>query len=715
MHVDIAPQGDPLLDTLVLFTKRYHKPMTIDALIAGLPVQEGASTPVLFSKTNSKAMFSRAAKRAGLNSKLVRESLRHIPNIVLPAILVLKNNKACILERIDHQNNLVHIVLPDLEDMETITSIEALDEEYLGYMFLLKKEYRYRTPTHNALAQKQNHWLWGTLFLSKTIYRDVIIASFVINLFLIATPLFVMNIYDRVVPNSAIETLWVLSLGIFVVYVVDLFMKNTRSYFLEIASKKSDVIISSILFERVLDIKLSARPNSTGAFASNLRDFDTVRNFLTSSTLTALIDIPFAILFLLVVWFLSGSVVLVPLVVIAIILGYIFIIRQPLQRSIEQTHEATSNRNSVLIESLYNLETIKAMGTLGHTQWKWEEATGEVAGKGLKSKVLSASIPSVVQFFLHMATLGILISGVYLIDAKELTMGALIATVMLSSRAIAPIGQVAALVANYESTKTAYITLNEIMHMPVEHPEGKEFVQRTNFEGEIEFRNVSFSYDQEGRKALDRISFTIKKGEKVAFIGKIGSGKTTVEKLMLGLYNAQEGGVYFDGIDVAQIDPANLRNHVAYVPQDIVLFSGSLRENVVYKYPQASDEEVINVARLTGMESFINRHPRGFEMQVGERGEGLSGGQRQSIALARALVQPSPILLLDEPTNMMDSTTENKLIKNLKTYLEDKTTIVVTHKTSLLALVDRVIVMDEGRIVMDGPKEQIMAKLRGDI
>lgn len=702
---------DDLLQCLVIFTKLYHKPMTVESLVSGLPVEQGESGPTLFSTNNSKSLFSRAAKNAGLLSKLVQEDVHNLSNLLLPAILILKDQKACIVEHIDLENNEARIIMPNTQEMDTIVSLDDLQNEYLGYMFLLKKAYKYKVTTHNSFAKKRQHWFWGTMFLSKTIYRDVTLASFVINLFLIATPLFVMNVYDRVVPNSAIETLWVLAIGIFVVYIIDLVMKNIRSYFLEIAAKKSDVIISSLLFEKVLDIKMSKRPSSTGSFSNNLKDFDVIRNFLTSTTLTAVIDIPFALLFLFVIWLLAGFMVMIPVAMITIILLYVYIIKQPLQRSIEQTHEAAANRNSILIESLYNIETIKSMGATGHTQWQWEEASGEIAQKGLKSKVLAGSIPSVIQFFIQSSTLAILIVGVYQIDAKELTMGALIATVMLTSRALAPVGQIATLIANYQNTKTAFYALEEIMELDQEHPLDKEFVQRDDFNGAIEFRDVNFSYDEEGTQVLKGVSFKIRPGEKVAILGRIGSGKTTIEKMLLGLYEPQGGGIYYDDIDVRQIDPSNLRKSIAYVSQDITLFSGSLKDNVIYKYPHANDEAIIKAAKLSGVEEFVNRHPKGYDMPVGERGDGLSGGQKQSIAIARAILMDAPILLLDEPTNMMDITTETRLIQNLKSYVKDKTTIIVTHKTSLLELVDRIIVMEEGKVLLDGPRNEVITKI----
>lgn len=404
-----------------------------------------------------------------------------------------------------------------------------------------------------------------------------------------------MNVYDRVVPNNAIATLWVLAIGIFVVHVLDMLMKLTRSYFLENAAKKSDIIMSSMIFEKVMDMKMEQKPRSIGSFASNLRDFDSIRSFLTSSTLVTLVDMPFTFIFLFVIYIVAGNIVFVPISVMIIVLIYLLLVKGPLQKSTNETHEASSNKNSVLIESLVNMETIKTMGASGHAQWKWEEATGEIAGKGLKAKILSASIPTVSSFFIQLNSIAIILFGVYAITEKEMTMGALIAAVMLSSRAISPIGQVVSLASNFENTKTAYSALQDIMSMPVERPEGKQFVKRPSFQGNIEFKNVTFKYPDEEKAALENVSFKIKHGEKVAFIGKIGSGKTTVEKLMLGLYEPTEGSILIDGIDIKQVDPADLRKNIGYVSQDISLFQGSVKDNIIYKSPSADDVSLISL------------------------------------------------------------------------------------------------------------------------
>ncbi|MGP1485363.1 MAG: type I secretion system permease/ATPase [Campylobacter sp.] len=705
-----ANKVDELLQCLVIFTKLHNNPYTADALTNGLPISEG--DPVeLFSLKGSKSLFTRAAKRAGFVSTLVKKDLEEISPLVLPCILILRGKKACILQSFEGKTH-VKIITPDITSGSNLIEINKLKDEYLGYAYLLKREFIPDDNTH-LLDTKGGHWFWDTLKLSKKIYIDVIIASIVINLFVMASPLFTMNVYDRVVPNNAVETLWVLALGVSVIYLIDLFLKFIRTYFLDIASKKSDIIMSSILFERVMDIKLSVKPKSVGSFANNLREFDTVRNFFTSSTMAVLIDLPFAILFLIITYFIASYLVAVPLVFMFLILIYTYFIKDPLQSSIKSTFEASAKKNGILIETLGGLETIKTMGATGNVQWNWEEATGEIATKSVKSKMLTASITTVTSFLVQLNTVGIIVFGVYMIQDTKLTMGGLIAAVMLSSRAIAPMGQFASLLSNFEQTKQAYESLKKIMEMPVERPDGKKFIRRNTLNGKIEFKNVTLTYPESTKSSLDRVSFTINAGEKVGIIGRNGSGKTTIEKMILGLYAPTEGSVLIDGIDINQIDPADLRRNIGYVPQDVVLFKGTVRANIVYKAPFVDDMQIIKAAKVSGVDEYIDAHPLGFDMPVLERGEGISGGQRQAIAVARAFLTDCPIILLDEPTNSLDSSVESKLKTNLKHNTKDKTMILITHKTSLLELVDRLIVIDAGKILLDGPRDEVLAKLSG--
>jgi len=706
---------DPLLECLVIFTKLHNKPYSAEALVEGLPVLGGANSIELFSTQNSKSLFSRAAKRAGFTSTLVQKEISKISPLVLPCILILKNKKACILEKFDEVNDKVKIIYPDIDSGENWVDIDVLKEQYIGYCFYLKKEFvsEDRTKTY-LIDKKKSHWFWGTLKRSSDIYKDVIIASIVINLFVLASPLFTMNVYDRVVPNNATDTLWVLAIGIVVIYIIDMFLKLTRAYFLEIAGKKSDVIMSSLIFEKVLDLQMSSRPKSIGSFANNLKEFDSIRSFFTSSTIAALVDLPFTIIFLSVIYFIAGNIVFVPILISMIIIIYMLFIKEPLQKSIESTYEASSIKNGILIETLSGIETVKTMSGSGLAQWNWEEATGEIAKRSVKSKILTSSINTVTAFLIQINTVIVVVMGVYMIKEMDLTMGGLIAAVILSSRAIAPMGQVVGLAASYEQTKTAYKTVENIMQMPVERPEGKKFVRRDSIKGEIEFQDVSFSYPDAQKKALTKVNFKIKAGEKVGIIGKNGSGKTTIEKMILGLYEPNEGPILVDGIDINQIDPVDLRKNIGYVPQDVILFNGTVKENIVYKYPAIDDASILKAAKISSTDEFINAHPLGFDMPVYERGAGISGGQKQSIAIARAFLLDSPMMILDEPTNSLDNTTEIKIKKLLKENLKDKTTILVTHKSSLLSLVDRLIVLDNGKVVMDGEKNKVLKQLQGN-
>ncbi|WP_103572166.1 type I secretion system permease/ATPase [Campylobacter concisus] len=711
MHSDKIK--DELLQCLVIFTKLHNNPYSADALTIGLPVKDGEEIE-LFSLKSSKSLFSRAASRAGFASTLVRKDLDQISPLVLPCILMLRGKKACILQSFSEDKKMANIITPDLSTGTSTIETSKLKDEYLGYAYYLKREFVPEDTSSTKLIDAGNdHWFWGTLKRSKKIYFDVVIASFIINLFVLASPLFTMNVYDRVVPNNAVETLWVLALGVSVVYGIDLFLKFVRSYFLEIAGKKSDIIMSSILFERVMDMKFSNKPKSVGSFASNLKEFDTVRNFFSSASLAAIVDLPFALIFLIVTYFIGSYLVLVPIVIMIAILCYTFFIKDPLQNAIKSTFEASAMKNGILIESLSSLETIKTLGASGHVQWSWEEATGEIANRSIKSKIITTSITTVTSFLVQLNTIAIIVLGVYMIQDTHLTMGGLIAAVMLSSRAIAPMGQVASLAANFEQTKTAYQSLSKIMQMPVERPEGKKFVRRNSFEGKIEFKNVSFTYPDTTKGSLDRINFVIQPGEKVGIIGRNGSGKTTLQKIILGLYAPTEGSVLIDGIDINQIDPADLRRNIGYVPQDVVLFKGTVRENIVQKAPYVDDMQIIKAAKVSGVDEYVNAHPLGFDMPVFERGDGISGGQRQSIAVARAFLLDSPIILLDEPTNSLDNTVESKLKANLKVNTVNKTMILVTHRTSMLDLVDRLIVMDNGKILLDGPRDEVLARLSG--
>lgn len=706
-------QYDPLLECLIVFSKLFNRPISIDALISGLPIEPGKAGPELFSIHSSKGLFSRVARRAGFASRLIKRDINELSGLLLPCILILKDRNACVLERIDKENNRARVIFPEIGEGEEWIELERLEQEYIGFAFLLKRQQNKRSEPLRLIQSGENHWFWGTLNRSRKIFISVLLASALVNLFVIATPLFTMNVYDRVVPNDAFETLWVLAVGVLLVYTFDAVIRYIRTYLLEVAGKKSDIIMSSILFEKVLNLRMDQWPKSVGAFANNLRDFESIRSFFTASTMATLVDLPFAIIFLIVIAYIGGPLVAIPMLIIAVLLIYSLLMISPLRESIEATFEASANKNAHLIESLHNIQTIKTLGASHHSQWVWEESSGEIASKSMRSRMLSGSILVVTNLLVQMNTVGIIIFGIYQIADLQLSLGGLIAVVMLSSRAVAPMGQIASLITNFQQTRTAFRTLDNLMQQPVERSEDKQYVRRVEFEGSVDFESVSFSYPEAERHTLSDITLKVKPKEHIGIIGKVGSGKTTITKLMLGLYPPTEGAISFDGIDINQIDPADLRHNVGYLSQEVGLMRGSIRDNIVFKDPHIDDSRLIEVAKLCGVDQFVNKLPSGFDTPVGEQGSMLSGGQRQSIALGRALLLNEPILILDEPTNSMDNTTEAIIRNQLFDYTRDKTLILVTHKAPMLDLVERLVVVDEGRIIMDGPKEKVLQALKG--
>jgi len=709
-----------VLDALVLFSKLHGKPYSAEVLKEGLPIEEGETTPKLFSvkPNSSRALFSRAAHRAGFMTSISKIALDDLSSLVLPCILLLKTNdpmevNACILESFDETREFANIILPEVGEVVNKVPISQLVEEYFGMTFLLKREFRFESDDFKLIDNKQKHWFWDTMHTIKYIYKDVLLASLVINLFMIATPIFTMNVYDRVIPTSAFHTLWIFALGVIVIYLIDLGLRFTRTYLLEVAGKKADIIMSSIIFEKVMDLKISVIPKPIGSFANVLKEFESIRSFMASSTIAIVIDLPFVFIFLFTIYFVSGALVWVTVVSMLVILVYTYSIKGKMLESVKETSGASSLKNGVLIESISNLETIKSLNALSLSQYKWEEATGEIADKGIKTTTLSAAIGTVSSCVTQLNTVLIIIFGAYMVDGQVLTQGALVATVIMSGRALGPMGQVAGMIAYYQHIVSAYQSIENVMHLESEHPTDKQFVRRPAFKGNVEFKNVSFSYPGTETKQLMNINFKIKEGEKVAILGKVGSGKSTIQKLLLGFYYHDEGSVLIDGIDVQQIDPVEIRSNISYMAQEIVLFSGTARSNIMIKNHKASDEELLKAATISCASEFINKHPKGFELPIAEKGENLSGGQAQAISLARTVIDDSALFILDEPTKSFDSGTANKVLKNLKEFLKKKTLILITHTPSNLTLVDRIIVMDSGRIVMDGPKEEILSKLSG--
>ena len=695
-----APVADALLEALVILSRFYQRPCSATQFTAGLPLPATGLTP---------ALFIQAAARADLVAKQVTLNWAEIKPLDLPAVLLLADQRVVILTALEAGQ--AQIIQPDLGDAWAEVAVSELQNEYSGQALLVRPRYRFDNRSSTPAAKPPRHWYWATLWRAWPLYGEVLVASLLINLFSLTAPLFVMNVYDRVVPNHAVETLWVLAVGAGLVFSFDFLLRSLRGYFVDIASKNADQELASLLLAQIFNTRLAAQPRSAGAFASHLHEFDTFRDFFTSATLTSLIDLPFAGLFVLVIWHLGGALALIPALVMLLILLAGLLVQLPLRQIIARSLQAGAQKQASLIEILSNLENIKALGAEGNQQRRWELLILEIAQNSLKSRFLSALIVNFSVLMQQLAYVAMVVAGVYLISAGSLTLGGLIACTILGGRALAPLAQVASLLTRYQQSVNALRVLDHIMQQPQERPATRHFLHRPRLQGEIELRDLSFHYPDQKMPVLQHLNCRIQAGERVAIIGRTGSGKSTLARLLLGLYEADHGHILLDGSDSRQLDPADLRHNIGYVPQDPLLFHGTLRDNVSLGAAHVEDQRILAAARISGLEDLFSRHPLGFDWMVGERGAGLSGGQRQAIAIARALLLEPPILLFDEPSNAMDNQAEETFKTRLLPVLTDKTLILITHRASLLSLVNRILVFDQGRLIADGPKAQVLEAL----
>jgi len=692
---------DPLLDCLVELTRLHGVPSTAQALSAGLPLVGNRLTP---------ALLVRAASRAHFSARIVQRELADISTNLMPAILLLDGERACLLLGVHEDGYLVSF--PESGASSDIIDKAELAARYTGLVAFVRPQFRFEERAPGVIEPKSRHWFWGAIFENRRLYRDALLAALLINVFALAMPMFTMNVYDRVVPNNAVETLWVLALGIALVLLFNLLLTTLRAHVVDTASKRVDVQLSALIMDRVLGLRMEGRPASVGSFAANLRSFEAIRDFIASASITTLVDLPFVLLFLAVLGWISPWMMIPPVVAILIILIVSLAAQARMESLTMASFQASAQRNAVLVESLAGLETVKTLNAQGHVQRHWESATQFIAHNGGKLKLLSASTVNFVQTATQLVSVCIVIIGVYQIQESALSLGGIIAASMIAGRCLAPFGQVAGLLLQYQNARTSLGSIDNYMKLPIERDGKTSYVARPQLGGAIEFRDVSFAYPGAKEPALRNINLKIRAGEKVGVLGRIGSGKTTLEKLVLGLYQPSEGAVFIDGIDARQIDPGDLRRAIGHVPQDPVLFYGSLKFNLTLGAPFASDVHMLAAADLAGVSDFANRHPKGFDMLIGERGESLSGGQRQSVAVARAMINDPPILLLDEPSSNMDHQSEAQLKMRLRTASAGKTLVLITHRTALLDLVDRLVVIDQGRIVADGPKAQVIEALR---
>lgn len=697
---DFGAGADPLLGCLMAAARHFDKPSSRTAILAGLPRQE----------TMDPDLFVRAADRLGIEAIYAQEPLRrHLP-LNLPLVVFRASAGPVVVHAVDREGYLeVHD--PALgRDMRMTTA--ALAEDYGGAVIRLTPRGVAKDLGLDESAFLRDHWLFGVAKRYWRSYAKVIVASATINLLALASSLFILNVYDRILPNQAFASLWVLAIGVMLAFVFDLVLRLARSVILDHVSRRVDQQVSSAIFERVLNAGLQHRPATTGAFANRAAEYEFVRDFFTSSTLTLAIDMAFTVVFLLVIYALAGWIVVVPLIGVALVLAIGLVVQALIGRRMAAAQEYSAMRHSLLVESIASIETVKSLRGEGYLLRKWDQLVRSGADIQEHIRQLSSFASSAAMFVQQMIGVWIVIAGVFRFAEGDMSMGAIIATVILAGRATAPLGQLASMLARFRQAMQSLQTLDQIMALPDERDTVSHRVNRTVTGGDIEFRNVEFVYPGSQKKTLSGVSFRIRPGERVGVIGRIGSGKTTIGRLMSGLYHATGGEVLIDGVDIRQYHPHEVRSAIALVVQDSDLFYGSVKTNLLLANPQAQDQDLVRAAQLSGLDQIVAGHPLGFEMPVGEKGTVISGGQRQIVALARSLVSPFKALFLDEPTSAMDAMTERALIQRLKHAVPPgRTFILSTHRHSALALVDRIIVIEGGRVAADGPKDQVLKAL----
>lgn len=690
---------DPLALCLIRVAKDYEISITQEGLLSGLPLPNGKLIP---------QFFSRAADRVSLTSNMVQQNLDQLNHFVFPAILILNNNTACVLYRFDTERQTATVYFPEMSDTVTEVPIAQLQEKYLGSVIYLQQR-QFVADNKVKLEKTNQHWFWSVIRQHRSMYKDILLAALFVNIFALCAPFFVMNVYDRVVPNHATDTLWVLAFGIMIIITADFILKLVRSYFVDLAATRADNKLSAYIMEKVLGRRMEQNNMSVGMMASNIQSYEAIRYFTSSMTVVSLIDLPFFVLFLAVICIISW-VFVIPLVIAAIIiLLYALSVHISLKKLSDAMAEASQQRQGLLIETLNNQETIKSFNAAGRMQTLWEKATRFTVQYSSKLRFIGGTVGNFAGWVQQTAGVVIILVGVYLIVDGKLTQGALIACYLLSTRALAPIAQIAGLLTQYYQASSALNMLNQTVDAEQERENLKGWVSHPHLIGHIEFKNVSLCYPNESHSALNNISFSIRAGEKVAILGKVGSGKSSIEKILLSLYKPTEGSVFIDQTNISQIDPAELRSQIGYIPQDIQLLNGTVLSNIVLGNPHASRVALEQSLVVSGLSQILKAHEDGLSLQVGEGGHKLSGGQRQAVAVARAIAQNAKILVFDEPTSSMDTPLENHVIHHLKHYMTAQhTLILVTHKPALLTLVDRIIILEDGKIIADGDKESVM-------
>ncbi len=702
MEVEQSPDNvvslnhdDPLRQGLLLLCRQLGRPLGDAELVDGLALEHGR-LPL--------RLVSRALRRADITARVAELPLRQMDAYLLPALLLLDDGRSLLLVGVEGEQ--YEVLVPHSDGGRECMTLPALEALYSGSAVFAKCRYRPDGRVGDYASGLPEHWFFGPLKRLWRSYAEVTAAALVANVLAVASALFAMQVYDRVVPNAAFDTLWILASGVALAIIVDGVLRILRGHLLNVLGKRLDLQLSSLLFGRVLSTRIAAKPASMGAFSTQVREFESVREFFTSSSAALISDLPFVAIFLLIIAVIGGHVVWVPLVACVLMLLPGLLTQRLLGHLSRQNLREGAMKNSVLLEAFEHLETVKAARAEGRCRQQWEMLTGELAGTAMKTHALASTLSYSASIVQQLCYVGVVVFGVYRISDGAMTVGALVACSILASRAIAPLSQAAAILGRWQHTKVALEGLDQLMFAEQERPAGKRFVHRDRLHGHYRLEALRLAHG-DSPPVVDVHALNIQAGERVALLGGNGAGKSTLLRLLSGLLDAQSGRLLLDDIALSQLDPADRQRGIGYLPQDVALFHGSLRENLNLANAALGDEELLEALDGVGLGTFVRSHPLGLDMPI-QGNASLSGGQRQAVGLARVLLQDPPILLLDEPTAAFDQNSEKQVIDYLQKWLGRRTLIITTHKKSVLALVDRAVVLRNGQVIMDGPLNQVV-------
>lgn len=707
-----ARAEDPLLDALLWLCRHHGRERTAASLLG----ETGFTSPLM--PTNAV----RVMRDAGFQAAIVKREPHQILGLLFPVVLLLRGGEVCILVRRIESD----AASPGQERYEVVMPVEGITMEaaaadllveYTGFALMASPTASETVHRNGEFVEPDGHWLWNTLKRFMPYYRSAMIAALLTNVLMLVTGLFSSVVFDRVIPHQALVTLWSLAAGAFVALFFDLLARQLRSHLLDLAGKKADLMLGNILFKKALSLRLENRPDSSGSFTHQLTQIETVRDFSASATLSTLTDLPFVFLFIAMTFITAGPLGWVLVIAVPVLLGLSWLIQGVLAKLLNANVKQHADMQGVMVEAVEGIEDIRAAGAAGHFLRRYEEANAAASQSSVRARALSSWVNNASTVSQQLITVVMLVWGVHLVHDGVITGGALIGSVMFAGRAVAPLGSVISLATRYQGARAALRMLDRIMGLPSERVPDRPYLPMPKLRGQLALREVSFAYPKgahdHAQSVLKDLNVNILPGQRVAILGKMGCGKSTILRLLSGLYQPTDGMVEVDGLDLRQVDPTDYRAHVGFVAQEPRLFMGTLRDNILLGRAHADPRLLASVLQMTGLDKVVANHPMGLDMQVGEAGCMLSGGQRQLVALARCLITKPSVLLMDEPTSAMDAQAEVDFVRRLAGILPKRTLVVVTHRPALLELVDHVIVVDSGRVVASGPKAQVMAALSG--